>query len=43
VVEHHDGRFEMIRWPQYRLKGEAPVPIVVPNRPEPVSALVEVA
>ena len=43
VIEHHDGRFEMIRWPQGRLKGQAAVPIVVPARPAPVPALVEAA
>ena len=43
VIEHHDGRFEMIRWPQGRLKGQAAVPVVVPARPAPVPALVEAA
>lgn len=35
VVEHHDGRFEVIRWPQYRLASqpEQPRPVL---RPEPV-------
>ena len=33
TIEHHDGRFEVIRWPQYRLKSE-------PLRPVPMPALV---
>ncbi len=32
VVEHADGRFELIRWPQYRLKGEAAVPLPTPAK-----------
>ena len=42
-VEHHDGRFELIRWPQGRLKGETPVPVVVPARPAGVPELAEAA
>ena len=42
-VEHHDGRFELIRWPQGRLKGEAAVQVVVPARPAAVPELVEAA
>jgi UDP-2,3-diacylglucosamine pyrophosphatase LpxH len=41
VVEHHDGRFELVLWPQYRLKGEKPVPVVVPAQLQP--ALIEAA
>lgn len=40
-VEHHDGRFELIRWPQGRLRDEAPS--VVPMRARPVGPLVEAA
>jgi UDP-2,3-diacylglucosamine pyrophosphatase LpxH len=36
VVEHHDGRFEIIRWPQHRLKS-------MPVRPTAVPTLVEAA
>lgn len=42
-VEHHDGRFELIRWPQGRLKGETAVPVVVPARPVAVPELAEAA
>ena len=40
VVEHDDGRFEIIRWPQHRLKGEPALPVA---RPMPVPSLVEAA
>jgi hypothetical protein len=42
-VEHSDGRFEMIRWPQSRLKGEAEAPVVLPVRPARRPELVEAA
>lgn len=40
-VEHEDGRFELIRWPQGRLKDATAVPVTV--RPAPVRDLIEAA
>lgn len=38
VVEHDDGRFEIIRWPQHRFRGENPglSAATAPQRPAPV-------
>lgn len=41
VVEHDDGSFEIVRWPQHRLTGEKPA--VAAARPTPVPSLVEAA
>jgi UDP-2,3-diacylglucosamine pyrophosphatase LpxH len=38
-VEHHDGRFELIRWPQYQVRSEQ----LAPARKRPQPALVEAA
>ncbi|MCY1554673.1 hypothetical protein D9M68_912590 [compost metagenome] len=42
-VEHEDGRFELIRWPQGRMKTTPAEPVSMPARPAPVRDLIEAA